>query len=121
MSAPNLFNFATSELSQDAFLCWLISWAKPECKAFDENINNLAISFLSKLFNKHCKELTELRIIEIQKQYGVDNRIDIVVKINEQIILLIEDKVNTTEHSDQLPRYIAQSRHSDKLILPTYI
>nr|WP_260390277.1 hypothetical protein [Ornithobacterium rhinotracheale] len=24
---PNLFQYATSELSQDAFLCWLIAWA----------------------------------------------------------------------------------------------
>ena len=24
---PNLFHFATSELSQDAVLCWLLSWA----------------------------------------------------------------------------------------------
>lgn len=29
---PNLFDFATSELSQDAFLCWLLScdnWITP--------------------------------------------------------------------------------------------
>ena len=25
MNCPNLFDFATSELSQDAFLCWLFS------------------------------------------------------------------------------------------------
>lgn len=26
MTKPNIFNFATSELSQDAFICWIISW-----------------------------------------------------------------------------------------------
>jgi len=28
-TTPNLFRFATSELSQDAFICWLASWADP--------------------------------------------------------------------------------------------
>ena len=23
---PNLFEYATSELSQDAFICWLLAW-----------------------------------------------------------------------------------------------
>ena len=35
MKKPNLFNFATSELSQDAFLCYLFNFAKEEYK---ENI-----------------------------------------------------------------------------------
>ena len=27
MPKPNLFNYATKELSQDAIICWLIEWA----------------------------------------------------------------------------------------------
>ena len=27
MALPNLFHYATSELSQDAFLCWMLAWA----------------------------------------------------------------------------------------------
>ena len=27
---PNIFSFATSELSQDALLAWLIEWASPK-------------------------------------------------------------------------------------------
>ncbi len=26
---PNLFSYATSELSQDAFICWSLEWASP--------------------------------------------------------------------------------------------
>ena len=26
-NAPNLFHYATKELSQDAMICWLIKWA----------------------------------------------------------------------------------------------
>ena len=28
----NLFRHANKELSQDAFLVWLLSWGAPECK-----------------------------------------------------------------------------------------
>jgi hypothetical protein len=35
MSKPNLFSYATSELSQDAFICWLLSRASPEYKDLD--------------------------------------------------------------------------------------
>ena len=28
----NLFNYATSELSQDAFICWLCSFALPDAR-----------------------------------------------------------------------------------------
>jgi hypothetical protein len=30
---PNIFKYATSELSQDAFICWLLAWAKDENKS----------------------------------------------------------------------------------------
>lgn len=32
---PNLFTYATSELSQDAFICWLAAWADPKFKDAD--------------------------------------------------------------------------------------
>ena len=43
MNAPNLFDFATGELSQDAFVCWLAAWADPGCR----EANGLAA------YNKH--------------------------------------------------------------------
>lgn len=39
---PNIFDFATSELSQDAFLCWLIAWADSSQIENDETLNNCA-------------------------------------------------------------------------------
>ena len=27
MTPPNIFDYATKELSQDAVICWLIAWA----------------------------------------------------------------------------------------------
>jgi hypothetical protein len=45
MAAPNLFHYATSELSQDAFICWLLDWANPDNKEKDE-----ALCALKKLY-----------------------------------------------------------------------
>lgn len=52
MAIPNIFDHATSELSQDAFLCWLISWADPEHKAADPELHEVARDFVRKLFQK---------------------------------------------------------------------
>ncbi len=35
---PNLFKFATSELSQDAFIRWLLAWADPSFKNQDSQL-----------------------------------------------------------------------------------
>jgi len=36
MNKPNLFNYATSELSQDAMICYMLEWAKEDYKKIDE-------------------------------------------------------------------------------------
>ena len=42
--APNLFYYATKELSQDAFICWLLAWANKECAREDAALNALGLS-----------------------------------------------------------------------------
>ena len=59
MSRPNLFEFATSELSQDAVLCWLASWAGPEAAGSDPHLTALGREFLAALFRTHARELPE--------------------------------------------------------------
>jgi hypothetical protein len=51
MQPPNIFSFATKELSQDAFICWLASWAKSECRQLDEPLHATATAFLDALVN----------------------------------------------------------------------
>jgi len=53
MKKPNLFSYATSELSQDAFICWLLSWGAPEHKKSDFNLYECAISLITSFFDKH--------------------------------------------------------------------
>jgi hypothetical protein len=104
MDRPNLFDYATSELSQDAFLCWLISWAHRDFRDTDRPLHRTGLTFLSRLLALHgiappeeCKSLT------VYPQY---KKIDIVVLVNHDLVLLIEDKTFTGEHSNQLSRYL---------------
>ena len=40
---PNIFSFATSELSQDAMFAWLLSWADPQYRQYDANLHRVAL------------------------------------------------------------------------------
>jgi hypothetical protein len=49
MTGPSLFYFATSELSQDAFICWLLSWADPSAGGSDQPLHRTATALLDRL------------------------------------------------------------------------
>lgn len=51
------------------------------------------------------------------------NRIDVLALINDDIVLLIEDKVETDQHSNQIERYVetAKSKHPDRTVIPIYL
>lgn len=95
---PNLFKFATSELSQDAFICWLLEWANPEFKG--NLLNEIAIKFIEELSGIGKDTIKE---VKVKRQYK--KVIDILVVINQNSAILIEDKVHTLNHSNQLSRY----------------
>lgn len=100
MKAPNIFKFATKELSQDAFLCWLFSFANKEYKDSDYNqLNVLATKFIQKLVDD---EKLKIESIEVKKQI---HKIDIWVEINEDILLIIEDKTDSKAGVNQLEKY----------------
>jgi len=121
MNKPNIFNYATSELSQDAIICYILEWAKIENKAFNENLHTLAINFLSSLFKKFkdIEAPKEYQKIEIIKQY---ENIDVLCIINDEYSIIIEDKTNTKNHSDQLKRYFdkVSKNFSKTKVLPIY-
>ena len=97
---PNLFNDATNELSQDAMPCWLARWADPDIAEYDPHLHLLGQSFLNQLgAGESPKSITK---IEIKRQY---KRIDILIVPNVAFAIAVEDKVGSTEHSDQLRRY----------------
>ena len=49
MGKPNLFEFATKELSQDAFICWLLTWAHPRHRTDDEVLHRTGRALLEGL------------------------------------------------------------------------
>ncbi len=121
MDQPNLFSYATSELSQDAFICWLLSWASPKYKNTDKGLHQCAVKLIQALFEKHSKEApSEFEKIEISKQ---DNNIDVLCVINGKYAILIEDKTGTKNHSNQLVRYledVMKRSYKEEDILPIY-
>ncbi len=118
MPKPNLFQFATSELSQDAFICWLASCA--DASVDDKELRDAGTRFLSALLATQNLSLPNTPSIRVYRQL---DRIDVAVEINESIIVLIEDKVGTADHSGQLKRYLEAARVRFPIhdVVPIYI
>ncbi len=90
----NLFDYATKELSQDAFLRWLI-----------ESADDSAVSAVSKQFLGWLTGMKgEFRVVRTEAQW---HRVDIVAELDcsgRKVLLAIEDKVGSGEHN-QLQNY----------------
>lgn len=105
----NLFNYATSELSQDAFLCWLLSYAQEKKYSGDDAKLKKCAQSLIKVFLLGQKSIFEKDLIEedlivkkIEKQWKY---IDVLVTLESDKKIIIEDKTYTTDHDNQLERY----------------
>ena len=98
----NLFNYGYKELTQDAFICWLIKWAYYDGAGY-EKLKKCGQDFVKALFDKHKKSVPHNpdNKPEIWQQ---DNKIDVLVRIGDYV-LLIEDKTGTGDHSNQLDCY----------------
>lgn len=105
---PNIFDFATKELSQDAFIAWLLSWAEPVYAETNKDLHECS----KKLIEKLCSErINEINKIKVTLQF---KNIDILVEINDSILLLIEDKTTSEEHNSQLIRYVDLLKNEKK-------
>lgn len=105
----NLFNYATSELSQDAFLCWLLSYAQEKKYSGDDDKLQKCAQSLIKVFLLGQKGILEKNLIKedlivekIEKQWKY---IDVLVRLKCGKKIIIEDKTYTTDHDNQLQRY----------------
>lgn len=99
---PNLFSIATKELSQDAFLTWLIQWADPECRESNPALAEVATDFVKHLISLQGDSPALLAKVVAGRQW---QSIDVWAEVNDTHLIIIEDKVGTGEHSDQLARY----------------
>jgi len=117
----NIFRYATSELSQDAFICWLLSHATEECWDVDSNLRDCALSFLEKILE--CKNLVSKERVfvkNIVKQY---KNIDVLFQV-DQYYVIIEDKTFTDTHDNQVNRYketlVAEGIEAEDIICVYY-
>ena len=117
---PNLFE-STGELSQDAFIAWLLKWADPKTAQMDSAMHGVGKAFLQKLLQLHGVELDVKGDVEVHRQY---KNVDLLVVVDEHAIL-IEDKIHAQEHSDQLNRYIEELKQDKQLgkmkLLPVFL
>ncbi len=121
MKKPNIFKYATSELSQDAFIAWLLEWANKENKLQDEQLHLLGLEFLISLLVKENTLIGEISNVEIKTQF---QKIDVFVSFtmfNRKYGIIIEDKVHTSNHSGQLTKYksFIESKNFD-IVIPIY-
>lgn len=100
---PNLFAIATKELSQDAFITWLLQWADDSFYKENEELCKIGKEFVKKLLSfKYKIETKEIKKVNAGRQWA---NIDIWAEVNDEYVIIIEDKVNTSEHDNQLERY----------------
>ena len=116
MCTPNLFSYATKELSQDAMICWLIAWALTEPKnECGHQLRGLGLAFVNALLAKHdaslegdiqCPQCPEA--LEVHQQ---DRKIDVLARISDENathVLLIEDKIDDYGDPDTLDNYFRE-------------
>ena len=68
---PNIFTYATSELSQDAFICWLVACAQDD----EDSLRECGTEFIRRLWNHgrgttSAKTCTITDVIEPERQHG---------------------------------------------------
>jgi len=119
-SKPNVFTYATNELSQDAIICYMLEWAIKENESIDKEMHQVGKKFLSSLFEKCGKKLEDYETLEISKQ---EEKIDVLCIVDRKYHIIIEDKVFSSEHSNQLTRYVEDIKSrgiKDENILKLY-
>lgn len=107
MKTNNLFEFATSELSQDAFICWLLNFAHKNHQDEDPILRECAKELLSIIIQTD----EELIITKITKQY---KNIDVLIEVNGKYNIIIEDKTFTGQHGDQINTYRKVLENEDR-------
>lgn len=100
---PNIFDIATKELNQDAFITWLLRWADKSCESIDNSLYQCAQDFVRKLIQKQNPNFNEpIETVNSGRQW---ENIDVWAEINGKYLIIIEDKTHSYQHSNQLERY----------------
>ncbi len=117
----SLFDYATSELSQDAFLCWLVANAG---QATHPPLRQLGCAFIAWLWTVARGERVDPNSVRLlapprRQVHHVDITFDAEVG-GRVTTFLIEDKTETSQHSGQLERYKAAFGADGRDLVPVY-
>nr|WP_321357003.1 PD-(D/E)XK nuclease family protein [uncultured Draconibacterium sp.] len=100
---PNIFDISTKELSQDAFITWLLQWADIANETYDKNLNKCGSEFVTTLIKKNHSYFNEqIKNVRAGRQW---ENIDVWAEVNDKYLIIIEDKTYTKQHSGQLAKY----------------
>lgn len=103
---PNLFRFATKELSQDAVISYWLAWADKSYEKSNPYLHRKGTQLLHSLFNKGGIEVPEHDQIKISNQNcQTDILVELYLRAKLVFVLIIEDKIHAYEHSNQLIKY----------------
>lgn len=90
----NLFTYATSELSQDAFICWCANWYNDDSKPRLREMSHVFITMIS--------GIKKIQSVAVYRQF---NKIDVLIIVNNTTAIIVEDKTFTSEHDNQINKY----------------
>ena len=107
MRETNLFKWATSELSQDGFICWLMSFAKNS--GINPQLEACAWDFIHRIPSLENAK----RLVSIERQVAVKipgerqkGLIDVLLTVDDCKVI-IEDKIFSPADDAQMDKYVA--------------
>lgn len=127
----NIFHFATKELSQDAFLCWIFRHADDEIESSTRTISRKLLDLMVHSYRKlNSDELVvepwDNYILTIEQQVeDIDILLTFTSKITEKKFqILIEDKTWSEESRyHQIEHYLAKLKvkNSEMEVIPVFL
>lgn len=132
---PNIFRYATKELSQDAFICWLVACAREA----DGELRKCGLAFVEALMRSGEGRVTDARsgaeesycgeeheIADVRGPWPQRGRMDVYfqAKVDESVVsFVLEGKTGTEMHGGQLERYrkvVGEDTEEEGLIKAVY-
>ena len=99
---PNIFKYATKELSQDAMICWFLACLESE----DEFYKAIGVKFVEFILDKESLKADDIVLYnKPEKQYHKMDVYAVLCVENKAIPIIFEDKTDTYLHSNQMKKY----------------
>jgi hypothetical protein len=116
---PNLFYYSTSELSQDAFLCWMFAHVE---KRTNDIVEKVGRDFIRNILSQYQAidptfDLNGFQDYEIIIDRQIDN-IDVLLTLKSElqtIFIIIEDKIFSGESRERQPEFYRDQLKKNKV------